>query len=280
MGAAKARKDRFLSEHPVCCFCGGTRKATTIDHVPNRAAFPGRHGPEGFEFPACSECQAAFRTEEHYFAFLVRVSDQDGANYDSQTSQRLIRGIRNNLPEMLPIVRLSSNEKRRAMRKMGLTLPPGTFYRELPLAAFPANSDEMIRKIAIKIGLALFYRQKGHSAPSHFDCCACWTPQSDLKKIAAWKEFAADFQGIEWGSRRNIEFGNRFRYGWSEEATGLPEIFMSIAEFGHSLAICTLIWDPALGPEVNRGPGTISVLAWAKKDFPENWLGSNRTRKS
>ncbi len=164
MGAARLRRERFLDAHPFCCFCGGKEAATTIDHVPNRACFPQRAGPEGFEFPACNSCQIAYRAEEHYFAFVCRVSDQDNANYDGEASRRLIRGIRNNLPDFLPKTNLTSNEKRRALRRLGLEKTPGTTLRDLPLAALPSGTDSALRKVGIKLGLALFYRKKGRPA--------------------------------------------------------------------------------------------------------------------
>ncbi len=82
---------------------------------------------------------------------------------------------------------------------------------------------------------------------------------------------ASDFQGVEWGSRKNLNFGNRFRYGWAKEADDTPEIFLTIAEFGKGIVICTMIWDPALGAEVNDAFESVSVVNWSRGNFPENW---------
>jgi hypothetical protein len=75
MGEAKQRKirqRRFLEEHNLCCFCGGTIEATTVDHVPARTCFKGRAYPETFEFPACQPCNAASRIDEIAFSFFVK----------------------------------------------------------------------------------------------------------------------------------------------------------------------------------------------------------------
>ena len=276
MGEAKSKAARFLQENAYCCFCGGETLATTVDHVPSRATFPMRAGPEGFEFPACVSCQTRYRAEEHYFAFIARISDQDNANYDRETSRRLIRGIKNNLPQMLPDIGLPANKKRRAIRNLGLSKPQGMLLRDVPIAAFPINADEMIRKVGVKVGLALFYKQKGHAAHLDYQCCSYWTQASDISTISRWREIASEFQGVEWGSRKNLDFGNRFRYGWAEEEPNTPEIFFTIAEFGKGISICTMIWDSILGPEVNDAPENISVADWSRGVFPEGWPRGQR----
>src|SRR5262245_13493291 len=47
IGDSKRRKNKFLAEHPWCCFCGGSEKAITEDHQPARSLFDGRGWPEG-----------------------------------------------------------------------------------------------------------------------------------------------------------------------------------------------------------------------------------------
>jgi hypothetical protein len=54
MSRKSSKKTRFLREHPYCCFCGGTRAATTLDHALPKACFPRDIWPEEFEFPSCN----------------------------------------------------------------------------------------------------------------------------------------------------------------------------------------------------------------------------------
>jgi hypothetical protein len=68
------KRQRFLADHPFCCFCGGTVAATTTDHVPNKAFFVNRDWPEGYEFPACSNCQGNSRVSELVCAAVVRAA--------------------------------------------------------------------------------------------------------------------------------------------------------------------------------------------------------------
>lgn len=70
MGANVSRKKLFLAQHPLCCFCGGHRPSAEPDHVPSRVLFDKRQWPEGFEFPACIDCNRATRHDEQVVAML------------------------------------------------------------------------------------------------------------------------------------------------------------------------------------------------------------------
>jgi len=74
MGDRARRRREFLKKHPLCCFCGGTTPATTIDHVPSRQLFNNKGWPEGYEFPACELCNGAARDAEQVVAMLARAT--------------------------------------------------------------------------------------------------------------------------------------------------------------------------------------------------------------
>ena len=263
MGRARDRTKRFLVEHPICCFCGGATPASTRDHIPNRACFPRKEGPEGFEFPACDDCQARLRIEEQFFAFFCRMSDRDNANYDKETSRKLISGIANNLPHLLPNPYLGASEKRRALRNFGLAKPANVAAGDLPMVSLPPAIDPVIRTVAKKLGLALFYRHKSRPAgPDHL-ISSYWAQAADQKTISRWAEVAEDLGHVEIGSRPNIQFGNRFRYRWSMEEPGLPDIFIVIAQFGLGLTICSMVTDPIAWLEEEIDEDWVSVAKWA-----------------
>src|SRR5690348_11173313 len=84
MGASTRYRQRFLQDHPNCAFCGGSARATTIEHCPPRAMFQKRQWPEGFEFPACKICNQSSDNQDLIIAMLARFdptgrqSDDDG----------------------------------------------------------------------------------------------------------------------------------------------------------------------------------------------------------
>ncbi|MEM1134133.1 MAG: hypothetical protein AAGH53_14475 [Pseudomonadota bacterium] len=236
--------------------------AETIDHVPNRAAFPSRVGPEGFEFPACKKCQSFLRLEELFFAFFVRLSDRDTSNYDQLTSKRLIEGVRNNLPELFPSTQISAIQKRKALRAFGVEKPTNRPLSDIPMASFPSEIDSVLKKVIIKIGLALFYKHKNKIASLSHLACAFWTQDSDKKTLKNWEKIAQELSGFNTGSRKNVNLGNRFVYAWEVQEAGKPDIFVVVIQFGLGLVACAMICDASLWSEEEVPEGWISVEQW------------------
>jgi hypothetical protein len=92
------KNQRFLADHPYCCFCGGTVAAMTADHVPNRAFFVNRDWPEGYEFPSCSDCQVGSRVSELVCAAVMRAAPAPNEFVVDEVA-RLFRGFSHNDPD-------------------------------------------------------------------------------------------------------------------------------------------------------------------------------------
>ncbi len=238
------KKQRFLRDHPICCFCGGATPSVTTDHVPNRACFQGRAYPEGFEFPACGRCQVRSRPDEQAFAFLCNLSDRNPDNYDGDQSRRLIHGIRNNQPHLFPRLPESANERRRGLRQLGQALPPGMSLSEVPMVSLSTDYEPIIRRIGAKIGLALYYRHKGIPALETMGITCNWAQAVNMKMMAIFAEVAKDLQFREEGWRPNLDFGDRFSYIWNiEDSSNDPDIFAAIVQFGQGMVVCILMTD-------------------------------------
>ena len=101
-----SKVQRFLANNPYCYFCGGTRAATTVDHVPPRACFPDGFMPEDFEFPACKECNEGATKQDQIFGFYTMLLDFDESKTtrpaDRAKFEKLRQGIINNYPDALP----------------------------------------------------------------------------------------------------------------------------------------------------------------------------------
>lgn len=241
MGEGKRRTQRFLEQHPLCCFCG-TKDATTRDHVPNRACFKDKAGPDGFEFPACDECQAASRLDELAFAFLVQITDHEKENYDQRRLANLLSGVRNNLSDLQINTRLTANEKRRALKALGLPRPKGLPLVELPLVSFDADLRQRVNRYVEKIVLAVFYRHVGKPAPSDAEVFVEWSHTMDRGFDEAVEAFAEITPILDLGKRSNLDFGNRFgvRVNYSEELVA----FAALGQFGNGIRFVGLIMQP------------------------------------
>jgi hypothetical protein len=255
MGVSRLKKQQFFAAHPHCCFCGGLRPATTIDHVPNRACFLGRHGPETFEFPACEACQKATRLDEIAFAFTVRMADHNQRNYDQVESKRAISGLVNNHPGLLPNPFFTAREKRRKLAQLGIKKPITMANADIPMVALPPGFDQPIRRYAAKIAAALYYREKGRAVALDQRIFVAWAQTVLPNGQELLESFRRITPFVVQGQRPNIDFGDRFGYRYNKHED--PDILVFLAQFGIGIVIGSMIV-----PESFAGQTDIPMEQW------------------
>ena len=54
--AKKTATEKLIREYPECCFCAGTRRATTREHMPPKSLFDGSRRPDKLVMPSCDDC--------------------------------------------------------------------------------------------------------------------------------------------------------------------------------------------------------------------------------
>ena len=233
-----SKRQRFLGEHPYCCFCGGSAPATTSDHVPPRACFPDGFSPEGFEFPACDNCNRGTKRDDQIFGFYAMLLDFSEANRSKSHTEKLSKlrqGIANNYPEALPDV-LSA----RPVCTFGSVVTPS------PIAiatSTPAAFREAAASIGQKLTHALYYRERGTALSSqHQFTTGCYQIQNSATTTLT-ECFAKLLPDPTIGFRSNVkQYGERFAYksGVKEK----DDFFVYAAQFGKGL----IIWGIVLGP--------------------------------
>ncbi len=232
MGAGKQRRANFLALHPTCCFCGAA-PATTIDHIPPRAAFKERQFPESFEFPACEDCNASTSGLEQVVAFYIRAFDDD-ANYVPAEVLRLYNGVKNNHPELLPNFDLSGPDKRRALRDRGLKMPPGVLLKDVPLIGVPTDFDAFMNTFSEKLMRALFYKETGSIASAGHRIHARWMDFHAKNAPEIVEGFERILSNYTLGARANFDMGYQFHYRWKSDR---DQVFGAIVQFSKSLFI-------------------------------------------
>ena len=99
----------------MCIFCGGNKPATTMEHCPPRAMFQNRQWPEGFEFPACADCNHGTGDVDVLIAMLARMDPiEEKGNLDGKQTG-LMRMTNKQFPGMFQKMTVSATEARRAM---------------------------------------------------------------------------------------------------------------------------------------------------------------------
>lgn len=98
VGSATRHRQAFLKVNPLCIFCGGVESATTIEHCPPRALFQFRQWPEGFEFPACGNCNGNTSNDDLLLAMLARMNPFDNSSDTDGRTAGIIMSVLRQFP--------------------------------------------------------------------------------------------------------------------------------------------------------------------------------------
>jgi hypothetical protein len=94
-------KQEILLACPFCIYCGGNRRATTIDHFPPKIIFDNKHRPKGLEYASCYKCNNAGKDREQITALLARSLDDLRGPFFEKDVRDLVRAIHNNYPHLI-----------------------------------------------------------------------------------------------------------------------------------------------------------------------------------
>lgn len=93
MSSRQNRRERFLREHPFCCYCGGGAPAVEVDHNPPRAWFSDGATPKGFRFPCCASCNDAKKDAESRSALVATAFSRADPQGDPELARAIKRGL-------------------------------------------------------------------------------------------------------------------------------------------------------------------------------------------
>lgn len=212
-GVVSTKRAQFLTEHPICCFCGGNKAAEEMDHVPARSVFKGRSWPEGYVFPSCSRCNQGTRLDEILFSLLCRMHPDPSAEREAEEVRALFQSIKNNFPGLLESLQPSAREVRRFLKKTGVTLPRGMSLSEVPiLKTDHPRLRAALRKVANKVGLALFYKHAGRIVPTGGSLAIAFFTNTTFKPQEWPANIFEALKGQPKLKRARTEFESQFNY--------------------------------------------------------------------
>ncbi len=168
------RTERFLKDHPWCCYCGGTTRAETVDHVPSKQMFSLKRRPRGIEVPACQSCNHATKNSEQVAALIGRIYPNGVTEAERQELRRIMRAVKNNCPglleEMAPAKRQMED-----FRGSDIDLPNagGVLNVSGPLVNYH------IQIFGAKLSCALHYADTGNIVPKSGGVAVQWFTNAD-----------------------------------------------------------------------------------------------------
>lgn len=230
------RKQRLIAENPYCCLCGGSTASTSEDHIPPRGCFPpGRH-PEGIEFPACDDCNQATRPYDDIFGFYAMALDFNPENLEESVFHKKIAGILNNYPGALPIFDLTANQKRSALKRMGMRRLPGQSLSDVGVFTPPPELLIAANIVIRKMTCAIYFRETGRILPRKYRVTGSWQQMQDKQRahlIKYFDDLLPEYRNLTRGNIRN--YGRRlcYKFGYKEK-----ENFLAfVAQIGDGLII-------------------------------------------
>lgn len=189
MGAAARHRRKFLSEHPVCAFCGGKAKSTTIEHCPPRAMFQFRNWPEGFEFPSCEPCNQGTDDHDLLVAMLGRIDPFEGKGNSDGRQIGLMKLANRQFPGLLQKMMPSASEARRRNRELGVRPPPGRTQQEAGVVKVPEEFHQAVCVLGLKLSKGIYYSEVGKPFPDDGCLLLNWFTNADFLRDGKYLVF-------------------------------------------------------------------------------------------
>lgn len=231
MGRSRDKRRKFLAEHQICYNCG-KNPSTTIDHVPSRECFHHRVGPEGFEFPACEECNWKLAEIEQAFALLIRLADFTPDAFNQMQLDKLVQGVRNNNPDMLPSDFSSTREKRNWLKNIGYELQPGEIVADVPVLKMGDGWKDALDAFSRKLLAALYYKEIGRPLKLDHLLRTVVVQYVDGNGQQLLEKLVPMLPKLRIGERRNTNIGDQFLYAFGTEPEA--DLFVFFAQFSQA----------------------------------------------
>ena len=205
----------FLLEHPTCCFCGGNVPAVQRDHIPPKILFARKEWPDGYEFPACASCNQGSRQVDQVVGLFGRLSIAD-KHIDPNEFQKILAGVRNNMPDAEPELEVDTDESRNLFRELDEKLPDGGWIPAgTDRVAIDAEVFQRLDAIFGKIFCSLYYKHTGRIVgPGSRILRRCTTNQILASNDPfAWQQFR-EIQNEPIIRRNGRSLHDQFDYKW------------------------------------------------------------------
>ena len=238
MSTRSEQRTKFLSAHPLCAFCGGLRAATTIEHCPPRSLFQFKQWPEGFEFPACEECNLGSGDDDAAVAMLARLSPDGSTGNEDGRITGLMYNVNRQFPGSVAKMMPTHTQSRQRNREFGIKPGPGQLHQDVAPATLPDELKTAVNIVARKLALAIYFREAGAIFPATGTLAMNWFTNVELVLHGRYKLFdhltdvAANTPPLVRGGKY---LDDQFEYKFSLSAD--REVFLLQATFGQSFGL-------------------------------------------
>jgi hypothetical protein len=210
------RFQRMQLAQPWCIYCGGATRGTSIDHVPPKTAFDFKHRPKGMEYMSCEPCRKGSERIDQVAGFFARLySVKPGTKKHIQELRKIIRGVGNNVPEVLKEMKLDE-VLRGARHDVHTVLPDAAaIFSVGPIAS------SYLTAFGARVALALHYEVTRQILPVSGAIFVHWMSNNVMIENEVPEQFLAMLgppQSLVQGSKFTSE--DQFLYKSREENNG------------------------------------------------------------
>ena len=230
-GATQRRKSKqaLLRDNPFCIFCGGTKRATTIEHCPPRIMFRGKQRPHELVFSSCAQCNSGTRRSDLVASLLGRVYP-DGTGLDSADLKKVLQAVSNNVPGLLQEMMLSDAEHLAAKMPIGWALRANGPILTSHILTFGA-----------KLGLALHFAHHQRPVPTSGGVMPIWFSNVQAGRGEIPPELLAMLPAPRTMTQGKKHVGDQVQYSWT--TTDQRHHTLLYATFRQSFAIAATTAD-------------------------------------
>lgn len=265
MGQSLTKVKRFLSNNPICIFCGGVTPSTSQDHIPARSIFIDRKWPEGYVFSACDSCNNSSSDAEYLVSFLTAVGWDilDASEATKQKAKEVFEEFiirKHSLAKK--ITSASTNQKWALARQSGFELSRGATHSQIPLAKLPPEFDAALKTFGVKLAKALHYLHSGNQfiLPAEADITAFGETNTSWLRGESFQDYELfnTLFPVQNLRRENIVLSQQFSYSYGMTGDFRNSVF--ICRFGHvfNLALFVVLDSDEFGDSVNRSIDSLS----------------------
>lgn len=254
-------REQFFALHQACCYCGGDAKAETIDHIPARITFRGKHRPKGLEVPACKNCNQRTKIIDLIPAMMCRIDPHNFNDQDNADLAKILKAIGNNDASMLAELQRVSRRQKRSFDQLKA---PDTYAGVLN-ASGPRTGLYM-KKFGLKLGLALHYYTTGIVVPKIGGVAVQWYTNANLVDGSFPYEIADVLDGPRTLRQGKWHVSDEFTVSSKSTECKNGAVYLSI--FRGAFAIYSFVYtDVKLSRLANdiwfHRPGDWDINAWS-----------------
>lgn len=261
MGEAKQNRRplaQLLTTSPFCIYCGGSERATTIDHMPPAICFRWKHRPKGLEFPSCEVCNAGASHADYVAGLVSRFYEPNGQTQYVDELTKMFRSVQTNIPGLLDEMKIGRGGQKIALKNLPPDLDVGVVRVSGPIVS------KFMDVFALKMGLALHFETTGRPLSNNGGISIRWF--SNYEKFTG--EFPEDLANF-FGEAKTLKNGKRevsdqFQYSFAiSEEKNFGAYF---ASFRMSFAVLAFV---AQDKTILHKPNEKQLPIYSPKDVKE-----------